>query len=104
MNYAVEMGSYAVMYKPSFIKTGSDIQKLIRVIHKQHEDHISLVYFLQKYFFILLLFLLLLSTACSSRSERVENLPYKNTKAVFTVILKRLGDYKETSTTLYQFL
>jgi hypothetical protein len=30
MKYAVEMGSGAVMYIPSFIKIGSGIQKLIR--------------------------------------------------------------------------
>jgi hypothetical protein len=29
MNYAVEMGSDAMIYIPSFIKTGSGIQKLI---------------------------------------------------------------------------
>jgi hypothetical protein len=28
-NYAVEMGTGATIYIPSFIKTGSDIQKLI---------------------------------------------------------------------------
>jgi hypothetical protein len=32
MKYAVEMGSGAVMYIPSFIKIGSGIQKLIRGI------------------------------------------------------------------------
>jgi hypothetical protein len=30
MKYAVEMGSSAMVYIPSFIKTGSGIQKLIR--------------------------------------------------------------------------
>jgi hypothetical protein len=30
MKYAVEMGSGAVIYIPTFIKTGSGIQKLIR--------------------------------------------------------------------------
>jgi hypothetical protein len=29
MKYAVEMGSDAMIYLPSFIKTGSDIQKLM---------------------------------------------------------------------------
>jgi hypothetical protein len=29
MEYAVDMGSGSVIYIPSFIKTGSDIQKLI---------------------------------------------------------------------------
>jgi hypothetical protein len=35
MNYAVEMGSGAMIYKPSFIKIGSGIQRLIAwvVIH-----------------------------------------------------------------------
>jgi hypothetical protein len=31
MKYAVEMGSGAMVYVPSFIKIGSGIQKLIRV-------------------------------------------------------------------------
>jgi hypothetical protein len=30
MNYAIEMGLGAMIYIPSFIKTGSGIQKLIR--------------------------------------------------------------------------
>jgi hypothetical protein len=30
MKYAVEKGSGAMIYKPSFIKTGSGIQNLIR--------------------------------------------------------------------------
>jgi hypothetical protein len=30
MNYAVEMGSGALIYVPSFIKIGSGIQKLMR--------------------------------------------------------------------------
>jgi hypothetical protein len=29
MKYAVEMGSHAMIYTPSFVKTSSDIQKLI---------------------------------------------------------------------------
>jgi hypothetical protein len=33
MNYAVEMASGALIYIPSFIKTGSAIQKLIRGKH-----------------------------------------------------------------------
>jgi hypothetical protein len=37
MEYAVEMGSVAVMNIPSFMKTGSGIQKLIRGIHS-HTD------------------------------------------------------------------
>jgi hypothetical protein len=34
MKYAVEMGSYAMIYKPSFIKISSSIQKLITGIHR----------------------------------------------------------------------
>jgi hypothetical protein len=30
MKYAVEMGSGAMIYMPSFIQTGSDMQKLMR--------------------------------------------------------------------------
>jgi hypothetical protein len=38
MKYAVEMGADAMIYIPSFVKTGSDIQKLIgRGIHR-HTD------------------------------------------------------------------
>jgi hypothetical protein len=33
MEFAVEMGSGAMIYIPSFIKIASDIQKLIRRIH-----------------------------------------------------------------------
>jgi hypothetical protein len=33
MKYAVEMGSGEMIYIPSFIKTGSAIQKLIGVVH-----------------------------------------------------------------------
>jgi hypothetical protein len=33
MKYAVEMGSGAIIYIPSFIKIGSGIQKLIGGIH-----------------------------------------------------------------------
>jgi hypothetical protein len=35
MNYAVEMGSGAIIYRPSLIKIGSGIQKLIGGIHIQ---------------------------------------------------------------------
>jgi hypothetical protein len=38
MKYAVEMGSGAMIYIPSFIKIGSGIQKMIRGIHRQHCD------------------------------------------------------------------
>jgi hypothetical protein len=37
VKYAVEMGSAATIYIPSFIKIGSDIQMLIRGIHR-HRD------------------------------------------------------------------
>jgi hypothetical protein len=37
MKYAVEMGSGAMICVPSFIKIGSDIQKLIEDIHR-HTD------------------------------------------------------------------
>jgi hypothetical protein len=40
MKYTVEMGSGAMIYKPSFIKTGSCIQKLIWDVHIQlHTSH-----------------------------------------------------------------
>jgi hypothetical protein len=35
MKYAVKMGSFATIYIPSFIKTGSGIRKLIAVIYMQ---------------------------------------------------------------------
>jgi high-affinity Fe2+/Pb2+ permease len=43
MKYAFEMGSRAMIYIPSFIKTGSGIQKLIRVvvIHR-HTDRMEI--------------------------------------------------------------
>jgi hypothetical protein len=47
MKYAVEMGSGAVIYVPTFIKIGSSIQKLIGGIHRQHGDRISLFYFFE---------------------------------------------------------
>jgi hypothetical protein len=37
MKYAVEMGSGAMIYVPSFIKIGSGIQKLTRWIHRSHK-------------------------------------------------------------------
>jgi hypothetical protein len=37
MKYAIEMGSNAMIYIPSFIKTGSAIQKLMGGIHR-HTD------------------------------------------------------------------
>jgi hypothetical protein len=55
MKYAVEMGSDAVIYVPSFIKICSGVQKLICGIHThthkqkhthgQQHDRISLLYF-----------------------------------------------------------
>jgi hypothetical protein len=50
VKYAVEMGSGAVIYIPSFIKIGSGILKLMRgdsQTHRQHEDRISLLSFFQ---------------------------------------------------------
>jgi hypothetical protein len=44
MKYAIEIGSVAMIYIPSFIKTGSGIQKLLwRGIHRQDGDFISLL-------------------------------------------------------------
>jgi hypothetical protein len=42
MKYAVGMSSGAMIYIPSFIKTGSANQKLIWGIHRQHDNRISL--------------------------------------------------------------
>jgi hypothetical protein len=46
MKYAVEIGSGAMIYIPSFIKFGSGIQKLVWMIHR-HTDSmiISEAYF-----------------------------------------------------------
>jgi hypothetical protein len=45
MKYAVEMGSGAMIYIPSFIKIGSAIQKLIGgYTYRQHGDRISLLF------------------------------------------------------------
>jgi hypothetical protein len=41
MKYAVEMGSVATIYIPSFVKTGSGIQKLIGEIHR-HTDRMEI--------------------------------------------------------------
>jgi hypothetical protein len=38
-NQAIEMGSGAVVYIPSFIKIGSGIQKLIGGIHRHTQTH-----------------------------------------------------------------
>jgi hypothetical protein len=49
MKYAIEMGLDAMMYIPSFIKTGSGSQKLMgdggTQTHRQHGDLISLLSF-----------------------------------------------------------
>jgi hypothetical protein len=50
MNYAVEMGSGAMIYIPSLIKIGSGIRKLIERdsrIYRQHGDRISLLSFIK---------------------------------------------------------
>jgi hypothetical protein len=41
MKYDVEMGSGAMIYIPSFIKTGSGISKLIGAIHR-HTDRMEI--------------------------------------------------------------
>jgi hypothetical protein len=46
MKYAVEMGSGAMIYIPSFIKIGSGIHRLMggggnSQTHRQHGDHIN---------------------------------------------------------------
>jgi hypothetical protein len=41
MKHAVEMGSGAMIYIPSFINIGSSIQKLIRGIHR-HTDSMEI--------------------------------------------------------------
>jgi hypothetical protein len=54
MKYAVEMGSGAMIYVPSFIKIDSGIQKLLggdthteTQTRRQHRDPISLLLFFQ---------------------------------------------------------
>jgi hypothetical protein len=42
MKYTAEMGSGVMVYIPSFVEICSSIQKLIRGIHGQHGDSISL--------------------------------------------------------------
>jgi hypothetical protein len=41
MKYAVEMGSGAMIYIPSFIKSGSGIQKLIGGIHRHTDSMVT---------------------------------------------------------------
>jgi hypothetical protein len=38
MKYAVEMGSEAIIYVPSFLKIGSGIQKLIGGMHRDTDS------------------------------------------------------------------
>jgi hypothetical protein len=38
-NWAVEMGSGAVIYVPSFIKIGSGLQKITGRLHRQTRTH-----------------------------------------------------------------
>jgi hypothetical protein len=45
MKYAVETGSGAMTYIPSFIKIGSGIRKLIRGTHRQRGDCMSVLSF-----------------------------------------------------------
>jgi hypothetical protein len=47
MRHAVEMGSGAMIYIPSFIRISSSIQKLIGEVHRQHGDLIRLLLFFQ---------------------------------------------------------
>jgi hypothetical protein len=51
MKYAVEMGTGAMIYIPSFMNTGPDIQKLLREIrthtHRQQGDIISILTFFE---------------------------------------------------------
>jgi hypothetical protein len=47
MKYTVEMGSGAMTYVPSFTKTGSAIRRLMREMHRQNRDPISLLLFFQ---------------------------------------------------------
>jgi hypothetical protein len=43
MNYAVKMGSVAIIYIPNFVKIGSGIRKLIRGIHFQKDTHSKVI-------------------------------------------------------------
>jgi hypothetical protein len=53
MKYAIEMGSGAIIYIPSFIEIGSAIQKLSgggggnSQTHRQHDNRISILIFFQ---------------------------------------------------------
>jgi hypothetical protein len=48
MKYAVQMASCGMIYIPSFIKTGSAIQKLHIQTHRQQGDLISLLLFFMR--------------------------------------------------------
>jgi hypothetical protein len=50
MKYADEMGSCAMIYKPSFVKISSGIQKLMgdKQTRRKHGDRISLLLIFQK--------------------------------------------------------
>jgi hypothetical protein len=48
MKYAVEMGSGAIMYIASFIKTGSGIQKLMGKIHRHRQHKPTFILFQNK--------------------------------------------------------
>jgi hypothetical protein len=49
MNHVVEMGSGAMIHIPSFMKIGSDIQKLMEgYTDTQSDDLISIILFLKK--------------------------------------------------------
>jgi hypothetical protein len=48
LEYAVQVGSVATMYIPSFVKIGSAIQKLNTQTHRQQGDLISPFLFLSK--------------------------------------------------------
>jgi hypothetical protein len=45
MKYLIEMGSRATIDLQSFIKIGLGIHKLIRGLHSQHGDRVSLLSF-----------------------------------------------------------
>jgi hypothetical protein len=49
MKYAIDMGSGAMIYIPSFMKIGPGVQKLLKrdtQTHRQHDDLISILVFL----------------------------------------------------------
>jgi hypothetical protein len=52
MKYAVEMGSGAMIYVPSFMKIGAGVQKLMeggdKRIHREHGDLIGRLLFFSK--------------------------------------------------------